>query len=247
MWWHNGHSGNLGDPISKGDLGPPFKGANAGWFGPEYAFGQVLGDYYTGVNEDVLIIKTAWGGHSLGGNFRPPSAVANRGGAVGASYLEMVANVREVLSSLGTQFPEWSGRGYQIVGFGWHQGVSDGSEPFATEYKDNLPDLISDVRAEFGKPNLPFVIASTGMQGVNGTKPPQAYPYPDYTKVEKAQLWVSGVTQPANVLSDDTRSYWREANVSPSTTSFHWNHSAESYFLVGKALGDNMVDLLTTP
>ena len=69
---------------------------------------------------------------------------------MGASYLEMIANVREVLSSLGTQFPEWSGRGSQIVGFGWHQGVSDGSEPFANEYKDNLPDLISDVRSEFG-------------------------------------------------------------------------------------------------
>ncbi len=93
--------------------------------------------------------------------------------------------------------------------------MSDGSGPFATEYKNNLPDLISDVRSEFGKPGLPFVIASTGMMGVGGTKPPQAYPYPDYTKVEKAQLWVAGVAQPANVLSDDTRYYWRESDVSP--------------------------------
>ena len=83
------------------------------------------------------------------------------------------------------------------------------------------------------------------MQGVGGSKPPQAYPYPDYTKVEKAQLWVAGVAQPANVRSDDTRYYWREREVSPSTTSFHWNHNAESYFLVGKAMGDDMVDLLT--
>ena len=29
VWWNNGASGNLGGPIGKGDLGPPFQGANA--------------------------------------------------------------------------------------------------------------------------------------------------------------------------------------------------------------------------
>ncbi|QTN32338.1 Ig-like domain-containing protein [Akkermansiaceae bacterium] len=242
VWWRNGHSGNLGEPVSKGDLGPPFKGANSGWFGPEYAFGQVLGDYYPGENEQVLIIKAAWGGHNLVSNFRPPSAVAKRGGVVGASYYEIFNNAREVLSNLGTEFPEWAGRGYQIVGFGWHQGTSDRAPASAAdEYKDNLPDFISDVRAEFGKPNLPFAIATTGM---NNAGPAEAPPYTGYHAVEKAQLWVAGVAKPANVLSSDTRPFWRDSSISPSTTSFHWNHNAESYFLVGKALGDDMVDLL---
>jgi len=244
VWGENGTSGNLGSGIRKGNLDPS-QGATNGtypWFGPEYAFGQIIGDYYA--SDDVLIIKTSWGGHSLGGNFRPPSAVADRGGEVGASYLKSLENVREVLDHLGTEFPEWAGRGYQIVGCAWHQGWSDLTEPFSGEYRDNLPDLISDLRLEFGKPNLPFVIATTGM---GGNKPIQAYPYPDYSNVEKAQLWVAGVRQPLKVLSSDTRSFWEEVADSPRDQNFHWNQNARSYFRVGKVLGEDMVNLLSAP
>ena len=239
VWWRNGHSGKHGGEIRKGDLGPPFQGGNANWFGPEYAFGQIIGDHYR--DDDVLIIKTAWGGHSLGGNFRPPSAVAKRGGEVGASYHEMLKNMREVLDNLGKEFPEWKGRGYRITGFAWHQGFNDRvSKELTPEYKDNLPDFIADVRAEFGKPELPFVIASTGMAAGPAEKPP----YDGYSEVEKAQLWAAGVDRPANVLSTDTRPFWFAPEESPSTMGHHWNHSARSYFLVGKALADDMTKLL---
>ncbi|MGC6464982.1 MAG: sialate O-acetylesterase [Akkermansiaceae bacterium] len=39
--------------------------------GTELEFGTVIGNHY---DEPVLLIKTAWGGHSLFRNFRPPSA-----------------------------------------------------------------------------------------------------------------------------------------------------------------------------
>src|SRR5271170_6344502 len=39
--------------------------------GPELEFGSVVGDRYA---EQVLIIKTAWGGRSLYRDFRPPAA-----------------------------------------------------------------------------------------------------------------------------------------------------------------------------
>lgn len=39
--------------------------------GVELEFGNVMGDHF---EEPVLLIKTAWGGHSLVRNFRPPSA-----------------------------------------------------------------------------------------------------------------------------------------------------------------------------
>lgn len=39
--------------------------------GPELAFGTTMGEHY---DEPVLLIKTAWGGHSLFRKFRPPSA-----------------------------------------------------------------------------------------------------------------------------------------------------------------------------
>jgi hypothetical protein len=100
-------------PIYKGDLGPLT--SNGQWFGPEYGFGQIIGDHYA--SDDVLMIKTAWGGHTLAEDFRPPSAVAARGGEVGASYREIFDDARQVLDNLGSEFPEWAGRGYQIVGF----------------------------------------------------------------------------------------------------------------------------------
>src|SRR4030095_7763176 len=39
--------------------------------GPELEFGHVVGDRY---EQQVLLIKTAWGGRSLYRDFRPPSA-----------------------------------------------------------------------------------------------------------------------------------------------------------------------------
>lgn len=243
VWWRNGHSGKLGDFISKGDLGPKFQGANSNWFGPEFAFGQIIGDFYK--QEDVIIIKTAWGGHALASNFRSPTAVKKRGGEIGASYKAIFEQAHEVLDNLGTEFPELKGKGYQIVGFAWHQGFSDRVTPAqAKEYKDNLPDFIADVRAEFGKPSLPFVIASTGMDTAGKI---EKAPYSGYTEVEKAQLWVAGVPKPANVLSTDTRPFWRDAAQSPSSMGYHWNHSGECYFLAGKALADDMIQLLGKP
>ena len=239
VWWRSGHSGKLGGEIRKGDLGPPFQGGNAKWFGPEYAFGQIIGDHYK--NDDVLIIKTAWGGHSLNGNFRPPTAVKKRGGEVGASYTAMIEYSHEVLDNLGEHFPGWKGRGYQIVGFAWHQGFNDKvSKTDAPLYKDNLPDFIADVRKEFGNPKLPFVIASTGM-GTGGKV--EKAPYSGYSAVEQAQLWV-GTTPPKNVLSTDTRPFWKPIEESPSTMGHHWHHSGYSYFMVGKSLADNMLSLL---
>jgi len=241
LWWRNGASAKYGGAIFKGDLGPLTN--NGQWFGPEYGFGQVIGDFYK--NDDVLLIKPSWGGHNLVSQFRSPNAVAKRGGEIGPSYIEMVDNTRELLSNIGKEFPEWEGRGYQIVGFAWHQGTSDkGPDKVADEYKHNLPDFISAVRSEFGKPNLPFVIATTGMGYDTGTSEP---PYQDYCAVEKAQLWVAGVEKPANVLSDDTRAYFEPQEKSPRNQGFHWNGNARSYFRVGLGLGKDMVKLLPAP
>lgn len=240
VWWRNGVRGHLGGPVGKGNLGSPFRGANEKWFGPEYAFGQVVGDHYG--DDDVLIVKAAWGGRKLVTGFRSPNATAARGGTVGPFYKGMFADIREVLGGLGKEFPEWDGRGYQIVGFAWHQGTSDKSPSIAAEeYKHNLPDFIDAVRTEFGKPDLPFVIATTGMSNVGPAEP---HPYDGYHAVEKAQLWVAGVKRPANVLSDDTRGYWEEVAASPVNQGYHWNHNARSYFRVGLGLGKNMVKLL---
>ncbi len=250
VWWEQGVSGNLNGAEGLGDLGPPFRGGSTDWFGPEYGFGQVIGDFYSGANEaPVLIIKTAWGGHSLGGNFRPPGAVADRGGVVGASYNEIFDNARLILNNLSAKFPaglypEFAAVGYryQIVGLALHQGYTDRvAANLSPEYQDNLPDFIHDVRGAFGKPDMPFAIASTGMD----TTFVEPSPHPNYSEVEQAQLWAVGDAPPANVRSSDTRSFMETAVNSPRNQGFHWHGNARSYFRIGLTLGDDMVELLT--
>jgi len=187
----------------------------------------------------VLLIKTAWGGKSLQVDFRPPAAVAARGGQIGPYYTAMCDYVHDVLDQLETEFPEWSGMGYQIAGFGWHQGWNDrGLALFEQNYEDNLVDLINDVRAEFGKPDLPISIATTGMA-----------PGATYGPVEEAQLAVANpVLYPdftGTVFTADTRGFWRESSVSPSNQGYHWNQNGETYYLIGEAMGEGMGDLLT--
>jgi alpha-galactosidase len=239
-WWRDGGT-NLGGTVRKGDLGPPFLGIGTAQFGPEYAFGQVLGDYY--VADDVLVIKAAWGGKSLAVDFRPPGAVARVPGTqVGPFYRGIFDNVRDALANLGTEFPQWSGKGYQIVGFGWHQGWNDRvDQTYNDEYEANMKNFIDDVRKELGKPELPFVIATTGMSGWTET-------HPRALSLMAAQLAMENYTKyPAhegNVSVVDTRDFWRDASVSPVDQGFHWNQNAETYFLIGKSMGDLMVDLL---
>ena len=50
--------------------------------GPELGFGNVLGDFY---DEQVVLVKIAWGGATLAVDFRPPTAVADRGGEPGGA------------------------------------------------------------------------------------------------------------------------------------------------------------------
>ena len=78
-------------------------------------------------------------------------------------------------------------------------------------------------------------------------------PGASYTTVEQAQLNVSNPALhpefhgPSTVLTVDAQPFWRVASDSPDDQGYHWNLNAESYFLIGKGLGDNMVNLLSAP
>ena len=164
-----------------------------GKIGPELEFGNVIGDHF---DEQVLLIKTAWGGHSLYQNFRPPSAslpgdeklaeqLANTNKnnkkkkrpavtiddikkAYGLSYRNMLKEVNVTLSEMGKRFPEYKGQGYEIAGFVWFQGFNDQWGDAPGEYAANMAHFIRDVRKDLKKPKLPFVI---GAIGTNGSKP----------------------------------------------------------------------------
>src|SRR5258706_4452046 len=143
-----------GAPLLAGSLGLGFSVyGDQHHFGPELQFGHVMGDHF---ENQVLLIKTAWGGRSLYKDFRPPSS----GGEVGPYYTEMLAEIRTALMNLKTDFPGYDGGGYELAGFVWYHGWNDGVNPKTAvpEYETNLVNLIKDVRRELNAPRLPVVV-----------------------------------------------------------------------------------------
>lgn len=204
------------------------------WFGPELQFGHVLGER---LENQVLIIKTAWGGRDLYKDFRPPSA----GGTVGPFYTQMIGTVKKVLSSLDTQFPENRGRRYELAGFVWWHGWNDYSSPEegAPAYEANLAHLIRDVRRDLKTPKLPCVIGEfTGPWGKECDDPTALM-------IRKAQKKVAMKAEFAgSVKFVETHDFVRTAETSPSDETYHEFKNGETYFLVGDALGKGMLGLL---
>ena len=172
--------------------------------GVELELGTVLGNHF---DEPVLLIKTAWGGHSLHRDFRPPSAELSEDRlkaeleqavakaerknqpiptmedfkqGYGKSYREMLKEVEDTLGNYETLFPALKGKKPEIAGFVWFQGWND-MKAGATEYASNLKHLIIDVRKDLGAPDMPVVI---GVMGQNGSTPAKG----GMLTVQEAQL-----------------------------------------------------------
>ena len=191
--------------------------------GPELQFGHLMGDHF---DQPVLLIKTAWGGKSLHKDFRPPSS----GGETGPFYLQMIAEVRTALAKLGDAE-------FELRGFVWMQGWNDMvSEEATAEYAGNLENLARDVRREFKTPQLPVVIGELG----NGGKAREGSGMDRFRKAQRA-----GSEKIANARFVPTAHCARPRELSPNMGhGHHWFGNAESYFLVGEALGMGMKELL---
>lgn len=217
--------------------------AGRGAIGPELAFGWGVGDY---LDERVLLIKFGPGGTSLAGPWRPPSSGAAgekpRGPGVGDEYDKMIAGVKRQLANLKADFPDYDDKGYEIVGFGWHQGWNDGcSANLVAEYEKNMANFIRDVRKDLGVPKMPFVIAGSGFGGWGQTIGRRL-------GVMKAQEAVAQYDEfKGNVTYIETRGFFRDGDVSPRPIRYHWCCNAETYYLIGDAMGKAMVELLGGP
>jgi hypothetical protein len=224
-------------------------GAKPDRIGPELGFGWVLGE---SLEEPILLIKCAWGGKSLAVDFRPPSSgripyslgekldaeIAADSLIVGKYYREILAITKATLANIDELVSESNGH-YELVGFGWHQGWNDRiSDKFNAEYESNMVNFIRDIRRDLGTPALPFVIAETGMTGPTET-------HPRALSLMKAQAAVAEYPEfQGNVAFVGTKSFWRPQEQSPSGQGYHWNSNAETYHLIGEAMGEAMKKLL---
>lgn len=189
--------------------------------GPELQFGHVVGDHF---DQPVLLIKTAWGGKSLHKDFRPPSS----GGETGPYYVQMIDEVESTLSELSQP--------YKIRGFIWMQGWNDmGSADAVAEYDTNLIHLAKDIRAEFNSPDVPFVVGELGNGGPTESDSRMG-------RFRAAQR--RGTEKITNAIFVETASFARPKELSPNVThGHHWFGNAESYFLIGDALGKAAIKL----
>ncbi len=170
-----------------GNLKPGF-GQSERKIGPELGFGWVIGE---AMSEQVLLLKTCWGGRSVKRDFLSPSAemppaeklekelentrkrnpdttIDEIKERYGKAYRDMIKHVNDVLGNLKELFPKYDEkRGYELAGFVWFQGWNDmvdgeqRGEKYVN-YTKRLAQLIKDVRKDLKAPNLPVVIGELG-------------------------------------------------------------------------------------
>ena len=253
--------------------------------GPELEFGHLMGEHF---KEPVLLIKAAWGGHSLYQKFRPPSAglpaedllaaeleqarirvtkdnekqkrtnplptMEDIKADYGSSYRAMLEEVADTSAQYATLFPALQGRNLEMTGFVWFQGFNDMlSAQASAEYASNLRHLITDVRKDLGKPNLPFVIAAIGN---NGSKPAEK----GLLTVQNAQLSMNDVAgfkgnvkafrtdvlvdRAAEALFPNWKEHFEAWKLVGSDRPYHYFGSAIWYTRIGHGMGEAMLELL---
>jgi hypothetical protein len=200
--------------------------------GPELQIGHRLGDHF---EEPVLLIKTAWGGKSIYKDFRPPSA----GGETGEYYQRILMEVDEALKNYQEEFPVLKGMKPKWGGFIWFQGWNDMfNQDALAQYEENLVHLIKDLRTRLNQPNLPVVVGELGNMGEDaGTN--MKFIREAQRKACQRKEWKGRVS------FVKTTNFARPKEESPNVGhGHHWFGNAESYFLIGDALGKEMVRLL---
>ncbi|MHC4249749.1 MAG: sialate O-acetylesterase [Planctomycetota bacterium] len=250
-----------------------------GRFGVELEFGNTVGDHF---KEPVLLVKTAWGGKSIGKDFRPPSSglppeeklqqelektnANNRKkkrpevtidevkARYGHYYREMMKEISTCLAEIGTRFPDYDGRGYEIVGFVWFQGWNDMcNRELAPQYAEHMENFIRDVRKDLKAPKLPIVI---GQMGQNMSKPATGgmllvkdaqaamEEVPEFRGNVKCVKTDVLVDKAAEELYPHWRKRFKEWEQTGSDRGYHYLGSAIWFSRMGTAFGEAMLDLM---
>ncbi|MEM7392770.1 MAG: sialate O-acetylesterase, partial [Verrucomicrobiota bacterium] len=232
--------------IKYGGLEPGY-GSHGGVVGPELGFGHVMGDAYEG---QVLLIKTCWGGKSLGHNFLPPSVgqypPPTRPGDPGFYYHEILRIVNDVTENIDAYFPDYRDQGIEIAGLCYHQGWNDQYGGLDTEYEKNLAAFIKDIRGVehgLGVPDLPIVIATSGMIEKDTPIKQGQLAMADEGKYSE-HLESVGVVDTEKPYGPGKMVFKFYTEKSPDKVGYHWNNHARSYVNIGRAMAEEMQTLL---
>lgn len=252
------------DEVRAGKLTAGF-GARTDTIGPEFTFGITM---EKNLKEDILLIKTAWGGKSLHTDFRPPSATPE---GAGVYYKMMIDHVKKVLADPKKVVPSYNAKdGYEIAGFVWFQGWNDlvdqkayperGKPGGYDRYTEYMAHFIRDVRKDLGVPKMPFVI---GVLGVNG--PVETFTAPRYKSIY--QTFRDAMAAPAsmpefkgNVAAVLTENFWdhklaeardkkertpeeEEIAKGASNQGFHYYGAAKFFGPAGKAFAEALLGM----
>lgn len=213
------------------------QGYNRSFIGPELGFGWTISERLP--KQNILLIKAAWDGYSLAVNFRPPSAgIANYTNfrhkqlgeeKYGTAYRQMMSIVNETLHTLSVP--------YELKGFVWFQGWADQSPQKSGEYTSNLIHLIQDIRSAWNVPDLRVVIGECGQY--RGKQKDKEL----LQRVRDAQKAVTDVFPNTSQLVD-ARAFTHEDRTENYNPGFHYHGHADTYYDIGAAFGNAMLDLL---
>jgi len=219
-------------------------------FGVELSMGVCLGN---AMQTPVLLFKSDHGGTTLGNDWRPPSAVAARGGVVGLEYTNTVNNLKALLNSFDADLADDgklnaynNATGYEVCGLvwiqGWNEMYNDGgytATQLQAEYAANLVDFVHDIR------NCDPRVASD-----------LAAIIPESTD-QNATLNAARISAVAalNAQTPGSALYFNTDNMigtnwgnnedgQPFSTSwgYHYNARAENYLEIGWRIGTAIVD-----
>ena len=158
----------------------------------------------------------------------------------GQEYMELVESIHEAMGEeLPRIYPEHAGRGAELAGVIWFQGMDDGMwDSKANDHEALLANYIRDLRKEFKSPKLPVVVGALAEAG--------GKMIPNKQKVFDAQM---AVGEPAEypefkgtLRSIDTRPMAFPVADCPGGRD-RYSGNAGSYLKIGEAMGKAMLGL----
>lgn len=201
-------------------------------FGPELFIGVTLAEAYP--KQEFLLIKTSVGGTSLYGVWNPEWSAENVQAVEQKGYkwnLKLYHRHRDqIQKELARLHAE--GKPCRIIGMAWMQGENDAAKELsARSYKANLKKLIAAYRADFNRPDMPFVAGQ--INSLYGDFPQGP------SMVRQAFVDVAQADPNVTVIKTKPQPPWDD--FPKHDDQVHYNHEGQKR--LGTAMGKALLDL----